>query len=319
MPDRHAYAARINRVVDHIDAHLGDALDLGALAAVAHCSPWHFHRVFQALTGETVAARVRRRRLEVAALRLLASPPEPALRIALDVGFGSAEVFTRAFRAHFGVTPSAWRRGAHRAHAERRRGEMRKIRQDDRTAHQAVAAGFLQDADVWPLGRHPRTREHRMEVEIRTLLETRVAYMRYVGPYGASGIPQTWQRFGAWCEAHGLMQPRRRMYGISHDNPEVTAPERCRYDACVEVDDAFVPQGEIGVQTIAGGRYACARFLGGADEIHDAWMRFLAEWLPDSHYQPDDRPAFELYERDFFVDAETGAFPCVLCLPVRPL
>ena len=103
------YVARINRVFDYIDEHLADPLDLAKLAAVAFVSPWHFHRVFQALTGETLADRVRRRRVEVAATRLLAQPPAPALTIALDVGFGSPEVFTRAFRAHFGVTPTAWR------------------------------------------------------------------------------------------------------------------------------------------------------------------------------------------------------------------
>jgi AraC family transcriptional regulator len=68
------YTARINRVMDHIDAHLGETLDLRALAVVAGFSPFHFHRLFQGLTGETLADRVRRRRLEVAAGRLLTQP-----------------------------------------------------------------------------------------------------------------------------------------------------------------------------------------------------------------------------------------------------
>ena len=102
--NRSWYVAAINRVDDHIDTHMAEPLDLEKLAAVAHFSPWHFHRLFQALTGETLADRVRRRRLEAAAGLLLATPPESALSIALDVGFRSAEVFTRAFRAHFGTT-----------------------------------------------------------------------------------------------------------------------------------------------------------------------------------------------------------------------
>ena len=151
MTHRHAYIARINRVVDHIDAHLAEPLDLHKLAAVAHFSPWHFHRIFQALTGETLAERVRRRRLEVAAGRLLASPPAPALNIALDVGFASPEVFTRAFRAHFGVTPSAWRRGAYREWTAQHRAQLSKIHQADRKARQAVADGFRDDAHAWPV------------------------------------------------------------------------------------------------------------------------------------------------------------------------
>jgi AraC family transcriptional regulator len=45
---RNTYVARINRVVDHISAHLADTLDLARLADVAHFSPWHFHRVCRA-------------------------------------------------------------------------------------------------------------------------------------------------------------------------------------------------------------------------------------------------------------------------------
>ena len=320
MTDRNWYIAHVNRVIDHIDAHLAEPLDLETLAAVAHFSPWHFHRIFQALTGETAADRVRRRRLETAAARLLVAPPESALRIALDVGFGSAEVFTRAFRAHFGVTPTAWRRGGYRVWARKHGVQLRKIHQADRKANQATAIGFSQNRDLWPSGRHRKKRGKTMQVEMRTLPDTRVAYMRHVGPYGSSSITKMWQRFAAWCDANGLMTPRPTMYGISQDSPKITAPDKCRYDACVPVAAGFQPQpnAEIGVETVAGGRYACARFTGTAAEIHAAWMRFIGQWIPDSGYQCDNRPTLELYEPEFTVDPKTGAFSCLLCMPVRP-
>jgi AraC family transcriptional regulator len=303
--------------MNHIDAHLAEPLHLETLASVAHVSPWHFHRVFAAFTRETLAERVRRRRLEVAAGRLLATPPVPALRVALDVGFGSAAVFTRAFRAHFGVTPTAWRQGAFRDWARERRVKLSKIRQADSNEHQAAIAAFFQDAELWPRGRVERGNSP-MQVELKTLSDTRVAYLRHIGPYGGPGIARAWQRFVAWCGEHGLTQPRRRMYGLCLDSPDVTSPEKCRYDACIEVDASFQPQGEIGVETIAGGRYACATFTGTSAEVREGWNQFLSEWLPGSRYQPDDRPAVEIYEPDFAIDEKTGAFPCLLCLPVRP-
>ncbi|VTU23733.1 Regulatory protein SoxS [Variovorax sp. SRS16] len=318
MTSRHAYVARINRVIDHIDKHLSGPLDLATLAEVAHFSSWHFHRVFQTMTGETLAERVRRRRLEVAAGRLLFLPLEPVLSIALDVGFGSAAVFTRAFSAHFGVTPTAWRRGAFRSWAERHRVQLRKIHQADRNAHQAAVEAFLQDESSWPTGRVPQLGETQMTIEIKTLPEVRVAYMRHVGPYGDSGIARTWQRFAAWCGEHGLMQPRRPMFGISHDNPDVTPPGKCRYDACIEVDGDFKPEGEIGVQTLRGGRFACTRFTGTSAVIHQAWMA-LCDWLPDSGWQADDGAPIEIYGTDFEMDEKTGAFSCTLCMPVRRL
>lgn len=308
---------RINRVVDYIDAHLAERLDLSTLAGIAHISDWHFHRLFQAITGETPGNWVRRRRLETAALRLGASPAAPVLRIALEVGFQSAEVFTRAFRAHFGVTPTAWRRGAAGDWAERRKLELSKIHQADRKDHQAAWSAFRQDPSVWPQPVSAVRSEDAMSIELRTLPATRVAYLRYVGAYGSSGITRTWQRFGAFCSARDLLPPRRRMFGICHDSPDLTAPDRCRYDVCVEIDDSFTPDGPaIGVQLVQGGRYACARFEGRATEIHASWMWMLADWLPRSRYELDDRPALELYDEAFGLDVETARFSCQLCLPI---
>ena len=319
MTHRSSYVARINRVLDHIDACLAEPLDLEVLASVAHFSPWHFHRVFRAMSGETLAECVRRRRLEVAASRLLMAPSAAASSISIDVGFASPEVFTRAFRAHFGVTPTAWRRGAYRDWAASHHVQLSKIHQAESKLHQAIAQGFRQDRTVWPCGHVAPTGASKMDVEVKNLPESRVAYMRNVGPYGGVGIPRTWQRFAGWCEQHGLMQPRRTMYGICHDDPDITPPEKCRYDACIEVDAQFKPEGEVGVQTIPGGRYACAKFAGTSADVHAAWGRFLAEWLADSGYQADDRLPLELYDKDFVMDEKTGAFTCSLCMPVRRL
>ncbi len=156
-----------------------------------------------------------------------------------------------------------------------------------------------------------------MNVEPKTLPDTRVAYMRHVGPYGGAGIPRMWQRFEAWCRERGFLAQGRATYGISQDSPDIAAPETCRYDACVEVDEQFKPEGEIGVQTLRGGLFACAPFSGTPDKIHGAWMQLCRDWLPDSGYQPDDRPAVEVYGTDLTIDKATGAFSCLLCMPVR--
>src|SRR5450432_2278117 len=106
---RDVYVDRMHRVTEYIDQNLDQYLDLETLAEVAHFSPFHFHRLFSALTGETLGGYLRRRRCEVAATRLLAQPRLAVLEIALDVGFGSTEAFTHAFNARFGCSPTAWR------------------------------------------------------------------------------------------------------------------------------------------------------------------------------------------------------------------
>ncbi|HET6333968.1 MAG TPA: GyrI-like domain-containing protein [Polyangiales bacterium] len=320
VSDPRSYTARINRVLDYVDAHLGDKLDLATLARVAYVSEWHFHRVFQALTGETPGDWVRRRRLEVAAMRLLASRRDLILKIALEVGFRSPEVFTRAFTAHFGVTPSAWRRGAADAWHAKRRLEWSKIRQENRKEHQEAGHEWLQHPDAWPRPTVAVTEESNMAVEIKTLPGARVAYLRYVGPYGTAGLTRTWQRFSAWCGAHALIGAGHTRYGVARDAPELTAPDRCRYDACVVVAEDFVPDSsdEFGVQRIEGGLHACTEFYGTAIEIHERWMHLFSVWLPASAYEVDDRPSVERYGDDSVLEPETGRFSCQLCLPVRP-
>ena len=156
-----------------------------------------------------------------------------------------------------------------------------------------------------------------MSIELKTLPDIRVAYLRYVGPYGSSGLARSWHRFAAWCAARDMLPPRRRMFGICHDSPDLTAPERCRYDTCVEIDEGFSPdRPELGVQQVRGGRYACAHFVGRATEIHEHWMRLFADWLPQSNYEVDDRPAFELYDESFALDVDSARFSCQLCLPI---
>lgn len=314
------YQRRIDRVLDHIRTHLAEPLDLATLAEVAHFSPWHFHRIFQGMTGETLADAVRRLRLEAAALRLAHRPHDAALGIALGVGFASAEVFSRAFKAHFGMTPTAWRRGGWRGHTEARKTEQRKMNQTLRKAHQDATRHMADHFRHQPItaglyGEHP------MQIEINTLPAMRLAYLRHTGPYGQPGIPQTWERFLAWCGRHGLLQPRRTMLGIGQDNPEITPADKLRYDCCVQIDAGFAPPRDdalpVGVQDFAAGRFACARYTGLGHEIGAAWGRLYGQWLPQSGHVPGHRPGFELYDESFTLDEKTGVFSCWLCLPIE--
>jgi AraC family transcriptional regulator len=99
------YRARLIRVFVHIQRHLDGPLALDDLAGLAGFSPFHFHRVFRGMTGESVQAHIRRLRLERAAQRLKHGG-RSILEIALDAGYDSHEAFTRAFKA------AAWPRRA---------------------------------------------------------------------------------------------------------------------------------------------------------------------------------------------------------------
>jgi len=274
---------------------------LRALARVAHFSPFHFHRVFFSWTGETLGDYLRRRRLEIAAIRLVGQPKLSILSVAVSVGFGSTEAFARAFKARFGCTASTWRTSI----AQQRNSDQR-LRNPGQPGG---ASGSNNDSTV-PTG-------GAMKVKLIERKPVRVTYLRHVGPYGRP-LAEFWQRtVYPWMMANDqLGQPR---YGISLDDPMITAADKCRYDAAVEVRGLITVPGISQTTTIPGGKYAITAFRGTVDQIPGVWDAMLREWLPNSGMQLDARPFLEYYPTDATFDPKTGVFSCDIAIPVAPL
>ena len=93
----------------------------------------------------------------------------------------------------------------------------------------------------------------------------------------------------------GLLGPGASFIGISHDDPDITAAEKLTYDACVTVDHLVEPEGDVGVQTIEGGRYAVFLHAGPYERFSETYASIYREWLPRSGEQLRDIPCFELY------------------------
>ena len=306
LKSRDVYVDRMHRVIEHIDQHLDQFLDLESLAEIAHFSPFHFHRLFSAWMGETLGGYLRRRRCEIAATRLVAQPRLGILQIALGVGFGSAEAFTHAFGARFGCSPTTWRL------------QQSAARMKSNSDQANSKPGQAEDENSLNNGAVNRpTTEAPMKVEIVERQPTTIAYLRHVGPYGEP-LSVFWQAtVYPWMVAGGLLQQPR--YGISHDDPNVTAAELCRYDAGCEIPPNFTAFGNAHKTVIAGGNYAALTFKGVVNEMEPAWTSLLRDWLPSSGMQLDSRPMFEYYPPGSSYDPATGMLECKLCVPVMPL
>jgi AraC family transcriptional regulator len=305
---RSEYEKRMHRVLAYIDQHLDQPLDLNALAEVAHFSPFHFHRLFSAWMSETVGDYLRRRRIEVAAIRLATQPQTKILNIALSVGFGSAEAFARAFRGRFGCSPTVWR-----AQQSAQRYANSNPSQMNSKQSQAPQTLFVEHE----VSRNPN-KESIMKVTLINREPATIAYLRHLGPYGEP-ISQFWrENYMPWAKMNKLGADHAR-YGISYDDPSITAPEQCRYDACAEVTADFVLSGGALKTTVPGGRYAVLSFKGTAKQIGEAWVALLRDWLPSSGLQLDSRPCFEYYPKGAAYNPETGEFACEICIPVAPL
>jgi AraC family transcriptional regulator len=269
----HDYKRRILRVLVHIQQHLDEPLRLDQLAAIACFSTFHFHRVFRGMVGESVNEHIRRLRLERAASQLKAGQA-PVTRIALDAGYSSHEAFTRAFNGWFGTSPSRFRASRGRRLPEVASG-LHYRRRHPVTQFRSLRAGG------------------RMKVEIKRIDPLRVAFMRHVGPYRQVGA--TWDKLLPILGKEGRLGGNPMFIGVCHDDPEVTGPARLRYDACVTVDLDFRGEGEVGLQTIAGGEYAVTNHQGPYNKMGDTYAALLGQWLPRSGRELSSAPCFEVY------------------------
>ncbi|MFN8579715.1 MAG: AraC family transcriptional regulator [Gemmatimonadaceae bacterium] len=106
---RNFYERAVRSAVERIVSSLGEALDLEELARHAALSPFHFHRVFRGMIGETPLELHRRLALERAAWSLTTSD-DRITTIAFAAGYETHESFTRAFRERYGCSPNEYRR-----------------------------------------------------------------------------------------------------------------------------------------------------------------------------------------------------------------
>jgi AraC family transcriptional regulator len=259
-PTEQTYRQRILAVQLFIQQHLDEELPLDRLARLAHFSPFHFHRIFKALAGEAVHDYVRRLRLESAAVALK-STRRSVLDIALGAGYGTHEAFTRAFRQMFGVSPSQFRAGHH-------------------PLSPSMEVPIMTETT-------PRS------VRIETVPPRRVAFLRHVGPFAGAG--PTFQRLCAWAGRRGLLGPGTLMLGVCPDNPEVTPADKLRFDCCVAAPESVRPEGEVGVQTLAGGEYAVVAHRGPYATLGETYRWLYGVWLPASGREPGDAPPYEVY------------------------
>ena len=91
-----------------IEDNLTADLNIDAIAQKSGYSKWHMQRLFKEMTGQTVAAYARKRRLTKSAMALRLTRLS-LIDIAVRYGFDSQQNFTRAFRHHFDLTPHAYR------------------------------------------------------------------------------------------------------------------------------------------------------------------------------------------------------------------
>jgi AraC family transcriptional regulator len=257
------YGRRIARAMALIAADPARPPSLEALAAAAAFSPFHFHRLYREMTGETPAETLARERLSRAA-GLLVKGGEPVAAVARRCGYGSAAAFTRAFRAAYGSPPGAYRDAG---------GIGRPMFHVKRPGAAPMA-----------------------EVTLRREPALRLAAIAHRGPYGQIGT--VFDRLMAWAGARRLIGPGTRFLGLYHDDPASVPARALRAEACVTLPEGAPAGDGTHLVELPPGRVAVLVFKGPYAELEGAYRHLYRDWLPASGEEPDDQPVREEYLND---------------------
>ena len=303
------YISRVNRASDYIESNIEKQFTLEEIASVANFSKFHFHRIFQAIIGETPFQFILRLRLERAATLIVVNPQESITEIAFKCGFTDTSVFSRNFKSHFKISASQYRK------------EKTSKTNFNLTDNYIEKTTFMSYKYFCPGNETINCKTNKKlikNVEVKNLPRMTVAYLRHTGPYKGDEklFEKLWNRLFAWAGPRGLVcTPDFKMLVIYHDDMNVTIEEKLRMSVCITIPPDTKVDGDIGKMQIDTAKYVVARFSVTSTEFLQAWEWVYGEWLPSSGYQPDDKPCFEIYPEE----PKDGKFTVDICVPVKPM
>lgn len=255
---------RVHGVMDHIRDRPAEKHTVDSLATVAHSSPFHFHRIFRAVAGETVGSFVQRARLERAAYLMKAKPSKSLTSIAMATGFATSQEFSRTFKRSYGIAPSRW----------------------NRTSRLAAPEGR---------GEHRSSPPVEVEAQLVDRERIRLAYTRIHPAFPVPNLVAGFEQLTHSLEERGVPWRTAQVVGMSWDNYETTPMDRLHYDLGVEVPDDVDAAGAFGIRELGPFRAVEVECDGPMQSIADAWDYLYETWFPQSDYEPADLPSMKWF------------------------
>ena len=292
------YKSRINKVIDHVNNNLNKSLSLEQLASVAFFSPFHFHRIFVAVTGETINNFTNRIRNEKAA-RLLKFSKKSVAEISMECGFSSTSTMSRLFKQYFEISPSAYRKSG-----QIKNSKICKELYSNSEYHCDMTAEQL---------------EKRFPVQIKKLPRRRIAYIRVMDAFKEGIVLAAFEDLVKWSKKMNLFHSET-IFGMSMDDPEVTPKKKYRYEACITIPEKFKIDQDSFIQTttLPACKYAVTTVSGDHNLVTAAINYLFDNWLINSSYECEPQHGLEI-----FLDKDNicnwNKFDLELCIPVKTL
>lgn len=272
------YQHRIYQSLSYIDENLDQDLNLSILAKVANYSPFHFHRLFKAVTGQSPNKYVLRIRIERSAYQIKKDKARSLSEIAYNNGFESLANFSKSFKKYYGVSPSQLKENS---------DYFSKIRQVNRKNGQTgveISNDLYAENKLKPLN-------SVIPIKISNIPSLELACVNYVGPFEKIG--SAYSTVMKWAMLNDV-QPICQITQF-YDSPEVTDLHQIRQSAGVQIHASYALNDVVSFSTINGGRYAVGKFVVEMNELDQAWQTMMV-WVAEQDLIPDEKQrCFEKY------------------------
>jgi AraC family transcriptional regulator len=298
------YINRINRVVDYIESNITEQLNLQRISDIAHFSPFHFHRIFTAFTGETLNNFIKRKRVEKAARILVTDLEKSVSEIAYECGYSSPSVFCRNFKDHFRLNAQEFR--------ENKADKISKIRQ----LESKIDKSEQEQREYLRIVKILKEIKMKKNIAIKEMPALNLLYVRHIGAFNQ--IKFAYDKLMKWAGPRGLLNfPKTQTVTVYHDDPNITNIEKLQQSACITVDKEVKPEGEIGSMTLPASKCAVGHFDISVHEFEKAWES-VCVWMAENGYQSGEGLPYELYY-DHEGEGENMRFVLDICVPIKQL
>lgn len=291
MDKTNLYKLSVEAAFEYIDNNIDSDLSLQTISNAVGFSPYHFHRIFLAITGKTLHEYILIRKLNLAANQLLYNVCD-ITEIALNTGFSSPSAFSKSFKDMFGCTPTQYKENKERRYPS----EFAKLSfpeyKYDNFIEQCFYKMTLPDLQTLCIG-------------INGLSES----------FENPKIEKAYQQIFEWLRENPAYKSSQ-ICGITVDTPEVKNLHECRYYACTSVA-SFVYSEKLTFRTFkTSGQYICCKMNRSEKAFADKFFRY-AQYLYGFYLQqhqllPDARPFVEFYEA-----AANENVNIIFCVPVK--